>query len=105
MVRAHWNGAVIAESDDTVVIDGRHYFPAGSVNEEYLVASDTTTVCPWKGRASYYSVEVEGKLNRDAAWYYASPSTAASSIAGQPTTPTPRSAGLLAQAPTGRGAA
>jgi thioredoxin len=83
MVRAHWNGAVIAESDDTVVIDGNHYFPAGSVNEEYLVTSDTTTVCPWKGRASYYSVEVEGKLKRDAAWYYASPSSAASSIAGR----------------------
>jgi thioredoxin len=83
MVRAHWNGAVIAESDDTVVIDGNHYFPAGSVNEEYLVASDTTTVCPWKGRASYYSVEVEGKLNRDAAWFYASPSSAARSVAGR----------------------
>lgn len=83
MVRAHWNGAVIAESGDTVIIEGNHYFPAGSVNPEYVVASTTTTVCPWKGRASYYSLEVDGKVNRNAAWYYPSPSAAASSIAGR----------------------
>lgn len=82
MVRAHWNGAVIAESDDTVIIDGNHYFPAESVDEQYLVPSTSTTVCPWKGQASYYSVNVDGKLNRDAAWYYPSPSSAAKKITG-----------------------
>jgi thioredoxin len=83
MVRAHWNGAVIAESDDTVIIDGNHYFPADSVDERYLVPSDTTTVCPWKGRASYYTVDVDGQLNCDAAWYYPSPSSAARQIQGR----------------------
>jgi thioredoxin len=83
MVRAHWNGAVIAESDDTVIIDGNHYFPADSVDEEYLVPSDTTTVCPWKGRASYYTVDVDGQLNPDAAWYYPSPSSAAKQLQGR----------------------
>ena len=83
MVRAHWNGAVIAESDDTVIIDGNHYFPAESVDEHYLVPSTTTTVCPWKGQASYYSVNVDGQLNRDAAWYYPSPSSAAKKITGR----------------------
>lgn len=83
MVRALWNGAVIAESDDTIVVDGNHYFPVAAVNPEYLVASDTATVCPWKGRASYYSLSVDGDVNRDAAWHYPSPSSAASSIAGR----------------------
>ena len=83
MVRAHWNGAVIAESDDTVVIDGNHYFPVDHVDHAFLVPSDTTTVCPWKGRASYHSIVVDGKTNRDAAWYYPSPSSAASVIAGR----------------------
>jgi thioredoxin len=83
MVRAHWNGMVIAESDDTVVIDGNHYFPADAVDQAVLVPSSTTTVCPWKGRASYYSVVVDGTVNRDAAWYYPTPSTAASAIAGR----------------------
>jgi thioredoxin len=83
MVRAHWNGAVIAESDDTVIIDGNHYFPADSVDERYLVPSGTTTVCPWKGTASYYSLDVDRQLNRDAAWYYPSPSSAAKKIQGR----------------------
>ncbi len=83
MVRAHWNGAVIAESDDTVIIDGNHYFPAKSVDEKYLVPSTTTTVCPWKGQATYYSVNVDGQMNRDAAWYYPSPSSAAKKITGR----------------------
>ena len=82
MVRARWNGVVVAESADTVIIDGKHYFPAEAVNREYLVPSRTTTVCPWKGRASYYSLRVDGAVNRDAAWYYPAPSTAASSVAG-----------------------
>ncbi len=80
MVRAHWNGVVIAESDDTVVIDGNHYFPADAVSGEYLVASDTSTVCPWKGRSSYYSLRVDGNVSRDAARFYPAPSSA---IAGR----------------------
>ncbi len=83
MVRAHWNGAVIAESDDTVIIEGNHYFPADSVNREYLVASTRTSVCPWKGTASYYSLDVGGQINRDAAWCYPTPSEAARNIAGR----------------------
>lgn len=83
MVRALWNGAVIAESDDTIVIEGNHYFPAHDVRHDLLVPSSTTTVCPWKGQASYYSISVDGKLNRDAAWYYPNPSAAAASIAGR----------------------
>jgi uncharacterized protein (DUF427 family) len=67
MVRAHWNGSVIAESDDTIIIDGNHYLQADAVNKEYLVPSDTTTVCPWKGRASYHSLRVNGAVNRNAA--------------------------------------
>ncbi|MFP5488161.1 MAG: DUF427 domain-containing protein [Acidimicrobiia bacterium] len=83
MVRARWNGTVIAESDDTVVVEGNHYFPEGSVDRSLLVASETTTVCPWKGTASYYSVQVDGQVNRDAAWYYPAPKDAASAIAGR----------------------
>jgi len=80
-VRAVWNRAVIAESDRTIVVEGNHYFPPDSVRKEHLVASDTHTTCFWKGRASYYSVQVGDKINRDAAWYYPAPSPAASSIA------------------------
>ena len=83
MVRAVWNGTVIAESDETVVIEGNHYFPAGSVRPELVRPSTTTTVCPWKGRASYYTITVEGKENRDAAWFYPNPSSAASAVAGR----------------------
>jgi uncharacterized protein (DUF427 family) len=83
MVTASWNGAVIAESEDTVVVEGNHYFPADDVASEYLRKSDTTSRCPWKGEASYYSLEVDGETNADAAWYYPSPSEAAKSIAGK----------------------
>jgi thioredoxin len=83
MVRALWNGAVIADSDDTVIIDGNHYFRADDVNSEYLVPSDTTSFCGWKGVAGYHSLQVDGEVNRDAAWFYADPSPAASSIAGR----------------------
>lgn len=83
MTRAIWNGAVVAESDDTVIVEGNHYFPIDSVNADYLVESDHTTVCPWKGRASYYSLNVDGKVNDNAAWYYPTPSSAASKIAGR----------------------
>jgi len=79
-MRAEWNGEVIAESDNTVVIESNHYFPLDSVRREYLQSSSTTTVCPWKGTAHYYSVVVEGKENRDAAWYYPSPKEAAAEI-------------------------
>ncbi|MGE3589305.1 MAG: DUF427 domain-containing protein [Ilumatobacteraceae bacterium] len=83
MVRAVWNGTVIAESDETVVIEGNHYFPADAVRPELLRQSTTTTVCPWKGRASYHTINVDGKENRDAAWYYPNPTSAASAVAGR----------------------
>ena len=81
-MKAKWNGAVIAESDSTVVVEGNHYFPADSVRKELLEPSSTTTVCPWKGTAHYYSVVVEGKENRDAAWYYPTPKEKAAEIRG-----------------------
>ena len=79
-MRATWNNTVIAESDDTVVVEGNHYFPAASVNQSLLVGSDTTSVCPWKGTASYYSLSVDGQQNPDAAWYYPAPKDAAAQI-------------------------
>ena len=79
-MKAEWNGAVIAESDGTVVIEGNHYFSPGSVSQEYLRPSSTTSVCPWKGTAHYYNVVVEGEENRDAAWYYPDPKEAAAQI-------------------------
>ena len=79
-MRAMWNGTVLAESEQTVLIEGNHYFPRDSVNTEYLHDSDTHTLCPWKGTASYYTVIVDGKHNRDAAWYYPNPSPAADHI-------------------------
>lgn len=80
MPRAIWNGAVLAESDDTIVVEGNHYFPPQSVNREYFQDSQSHTRCFWKGEASYYDVVVEGETNRDAAWYYPEPSKAASQI-------------------------
>ncbi|MGF1663660.1 MAG: DUF427 domain-containing protein [Kineosporiaceae bacterium] len=79
-MKATWNGAVVAESSDTVVVEGNHYFPPDSVRREHLRESATTSVCPWKGTASYWSVEVDGQVNPDAAWYYPQPSEAASQI-------------------------
>jgi uncharacterized protein (DUF427 family) len=79
-VRALWNGAVIAESDDTVVVEGNHYFPAESLDQQVLRPSETRTVCPWKGTASYWTLEVDGQTNPDAAWYYPEPSDAAAAI-------------------------
>ncbi len=69
-MKAIWNGKVIAESDETVIIEGNHYFPPESIQKEYFKDSGTHTVCPWKGTASYYSIEVDGAVNKDAAWYY-----------------------------------
>lgn len=83
MVRATWNGAVLAESDDTVVVEGNHYFPSSAVDRRYLRDSATHTTCPWKGLASYYSVVVDGEENPDAAWYYPDPSEAARQIEGR----------------------
>ena len=82
MVKAIWNGAVLAESDQTIVVEGNHYFPPAAVNQAYFQQSPAHTVCPWKGLASYYSVEVDGQVNKDAAWYYPEPKEAASQIAG-----------------------
>ena len=82
-MRATWNGTVIAESDETVIVEGNHYFPLESVRQGVLRPSTAQTTCPWKGRASYYSIEVDGAVNRDAAWYYPTPSAAASQIEGR----------------------
>lgn len=79
-MRALWNGQVIAESDDTVVVEGNHYFPAESVRRELLRPSSRHTICPWKGQASYYDVVVDGQVNAAAAWYYPAPSQAAAHI-------------------------
>lgn len=83
MLRAVWNGAVLAESGHIVKMEGNHYFPAGSLHREYFTASPTTSTCPWKGQARYYHVTVDGTVNRDAAWYYPQPSPAARKIAGR----------------------
>ena len=82
-MKAVWNGTVLAESDDTVVVEGNHYFPLESVKRELLSGSDTHTVCPWKGTASYYTVAAGGQENPDAAWYYPEPKTAAENIRGR----------------------
>lgn len=80
MAKAVWNGAVIAESDKTVLIEGNHYFPIGSVHREFLRPSETHTVCSWKGTASYHDIEVNGQCNPDAAWFYPNPKPAAAEI-------------------------
>lgn len=80
MVRAVWNGVVIADSDDTVEIEGNHYFPRDSINPATLRLSATTSVCPWKGTASYFSLVADGTENPDAAWTYHDPKTAAEEI-------------------------
>ena len=79
-MQAVWKDTVVAESDDTVVVDGSHYFPRDSVRQEYLQESSTQTTCGWKGVASYYNVVVDGEINTDAAWYYPEPKDAASEI-------------------------
>lgn len=82
-MKAIWNGAVIAESDDTVIVEGNHYFPPEAIDRQYFVDSARTSVCGWKGTASYYSLEVDGQSNPDAAWYYPEPKAAAAEIAGR----------------------
>ncbi len=83
MPKAIWNGAVLAESDDCVVVEGNQYFPADSINSDYFKDSSKQTTCGWKGVASYYTLEVDGKSNPDAAWYYADPKPAAEQIKGR----------------------
>lgn len=83
MVRAVWNGAVLAESADTVVVEGNHYFPAESLRRGHFKDSPSHTTCGWKGQASYYDVVVGEQVNRDAAWYYPEPKEAAKKIAGR----------------------
>jgi uncharacterized protein (DUF427 family) len=79
-MRATWKGEVLAESDETVVVEGNHYFPADSIKREHFRESGTHTVCPWKGTASYYDVVVGSDVNEDAAWYYPEPKDAAKEI-------------------------
>tara|TARA_Y100001972_G_scaffold129248_1_gene195676 strand:- start:3 stop:284 length:282 start_codon:yes stop_codon:yes gene_type:complete len=81
-MKAVWNNQVLAESDDTVVVENNHYFPPESINKAFFKESKTHTTCPWKGEASYYTVSVEGKENKDAAWYYPSASELAKKIEG-----------------------
>ena len=82
-MKAIWNGSVIAQSDDLVVVEGNQYFPESSLNREYVTFSNHKTSCPWKGQASYYSLMVNGELNPDAAWYYADPKPEAEMVKGR----------------------
>jgi uncharacterized protein (DUF427 family) len=82
-VQAIWNGEIIADSDDTMVIEGNHYFPRSSVDDRFVMESGKTTVCPWKGVASYLTVTAGGGENPDAAWYYPTPKPSADMIAGR----------------------
>jgi uncharacterized protein (DUF427 family) len=82
-MKAIWNNQVIAESDDIVNVEGNSYFPFESLNMEFFLESDTTTFCHWKGTASYYSLQVEGAVNQDAAWYYPEPKPLADEIKGR----------------------
>jgi len=79
-MKAIWNNEVIAESDTTEMVENNHYFPANTVKKEFLKPSDTHTTCPWKGVASYYTLSVNGKENKNAAWYYPNPKDAAKEI-------------------------
>jgi len=81
-MNATWNGAILAESDRTIVVEGNHYFPPDAIRREYFQPNDTHTTCPWKGVASYFDVVVDGKTNAGAAWYYPQPKDAARQITG-----------------------
>ena len=82
-MKASWNGVVIAQSDDTVLVEGNHYFPESSLNRQYVTFSNHRTTCAWKGQASYYSLLVHGELNPDAVWYYAEPKAEAEMVRGR----------------------
>jgi len=81
-MKAIWNGTVVAESDETILLEGNAYFPPDSLQKQYFTASQTHTVCPWKGEASYLNITVDGQANRDAAWTYPEPKDAAARIRG-----------------------
>lgn len=81
-MKAIWNGQVLAESDETIVVEGNHYFPPSSINKDFFKPSDTHTTCPWKGIASYYTLEVDETTNNDAAWYYPQAKELAKNIEG-----------------------
>lgn len=80
MPKAIWNGKTLAESEGTIMVEGNHYFPPESIHAEYFAQSDSHTICPWKGTASYYTLSVDGKNNPDAAWFYPTPTPAAAQI-------------------------
>lgn len=82
-MRATWHDAILAESDDTIVLEGNHYFPRAAMRDEYFRPSETHTTCPWKGEASYYDITVDGEVNKDAAWYYPEVKDAAKQIKGR----------------------
>lgn len=82
MAKAIWQGTTLAESNEGLVVEGNYYFPPQSLEKEYFIPSATHTTCPWKGEASYYDIEVNGQVNKDAAWYYPAPMDAAKSITG-----------------------
>jgi uncharacterized protein (DUF427 family) len=82
MAKATWNGVVLAESDQTIMVEGNHYFPPDAIHREFFTPSTMHTTCHWKGLASYYNVQVDGKANPNAAWYYPTPKDAAKEIAG-----------------------
>ena len=82
-MKATWNQSVLAESDETVVVESNHYFPISSISEEFFQPSDTTTHCPWKGDASYYNIVVDGNVNKDAAWFYPAPKEGAKELEGR----------------------
>lgn len=79
-MKAIWNNTIIAESNDTVIVENNHYFPISSLRREYVIDSDYQTTCPWKGLASYYSVVVDGQINENAAWYYPQPKAGAEAV-------------------------
>lgn len=80
-MKASWNGTVVAESEDTVVVEGNHYFPLDSLDQSLVTPSETHTTCPWKGQASYLTLNVDGKSNPDAAWFYPEPLAGAEAVA------------------------
>jgi uncharacterized protein (DUF427 family) len=81
-MKASWNGTTLAESDDTIVVEGNHYFPQESLNEQFFESTDHQSKCPWKGTAHYYTIEADGEKNENAAWYYPEPKEAAENITG-----------------------
>jgi len=79
-MKAIWNNSILAESNSTIVVEGNHYFPPDSIFKKFFKESDHSTICPWKGKASYYHIEVNGKVNENAAWFYPDPKDAARKI-------------------------